>query len=154
MAKKLIQFLDFESEYDFLVLGIFCAYRDYKICFELNNVLELSFEMQDDFELQLEKKGSTGQFPIFLAENADEEQYFVIGNKGNNGLFIPELRQVDYFLLIRNQTRDNSTSELIEKIKSIEIVSSVIEISPKELKSGEHFMYIEKKVEKPKYIHD
>ena len=57
MAKKVVQFLDFESEYDFLLMGIFCAYRDYKLCFELNNALELSFEKLDDFEIALDKKG-------------------------------------------------------------------------------------------------
>ena len=48
MAKKVVQFLDFETEYDFLLLGIYCAYRDYRLCFELNLALELSFEKQDD----------------------------------------------------------------------------------------------------------
>lgn len=56
MTKKVVQFLDFKTEYDFLLLGIYCAYRDYRICFELNHALELSFEKQDDFEIQLEKK--------------------------------------------------------------------------------------------------
>jgi hypothetical protein len=154
MAKKIVQFLDFETEYDFLLLGIYCAYRDYRICFELNIALELSFEKQDDFEIQLEKKGSTGQFPIFLAENNDEEQFFVIGNKGNNGLLIPELKQVDYFLLVRNNSRYTTSQILIEKIKSINIVSSVLEYFPDELKSGDLFLYIEKKAEKTTPTHD
>ena len=154
MAKKIVQFLDFETEYDFLLLGIYCAYRDYRICFELNIALELSFEKQDDFEIQLEKKGSTGQFPIFLAENNDEEQFFVIGNKGNNGLLIPELKQVDYFLLVRNNSRYTTSQILIEKIKSINIVSSVLEYFPDELKSGDLFLFIEKKAEKPTPTHD
>lgn len=154
MAKKIVQFLDFETEYDFLLLGIYCAYRDYRICFELNIALELSFEKQDDFEIQLEKKGSTGQFPIFLAENNDEEQFFVIGNKGNNGLLIPELKQVDYFLLVRNNSRYTTSQILIEKIKSINIVSSVLEYFPDELKSGDLFLYIEKKAEKTTSTHD
>ena len=154
MAKKIVQFLDFETKYDFLLLGIYCAYRDYRICFELDKVLELSFEKQDDFEIQAEKKGSTGQFPIFFAENSDEEQFFVVGNKGNNGLLISELKQVDYFLLVRNNSRYTTSQILIEKIKSINIVSSVLEYFPDELKSGDLFLYIEKKAEKPTPTHD
>jgi len=154
MAKKVIQFLDFKTEYDFLLLGIYCAYRDYRICFELNHALELSFEKQDDFEIQLEKKGSTGQFAIFLAENSDEEQFFVVSNKSVNGLLVPELKQVDYFLLVRNNTRYTTSQHLIEKIKSINIVSSVLEYFPDELKSGDLFLYIEKKAEKPTTTHD
>lgn len=154
MTKKVVQFLDFKTEYDFLLLGIYCAYRDYRICFELNHALELSFEKQDDFEIQLEKKGATGQFAIFLAENSDEEQFFVVSNKSVNGLLIPELKQVDYFLLVRNNTRYTTTQLLIEKIKSINIVSSVLEYFPDDLKSGDLFLYIEKKAEKPTPTHD
>jgi hypothetical protein len=148
MAKKVVQVLDFVTEYDFLLLGIYCAYRDYKLCFELNKVLELSFEKKEDFEMQLEKKGSSGQFPVFFAENIDEEEYFVIGNKGNNGLFIPELKQVDYFLLVRNYSRYTTTDSLIENIKPIKIISSVLKYNPVDLKSGDLFLYIEKKAEK------
>jgi hypothetical protein len=154
MAKKVVQFLDFKTEYDFLLMGIYCAYRDYRLCFELNLALELSFEKQDDFEIQLEKKGSTGQFAVFLAENSDEEQFFVVSNKCNNGLLIPELKQVDYFLLVRNNTRYTTTEHLIEKIKSINIVSSVLEYFPEDLKSGDLFLYIEKKSEKTTSTHD
>jgi hypothetical protein len=154
MAKKVVQFLDFETEYDFLLLGIYCAYRDYRLCFELNHALELSFEKQDDFEIQLEKKGTSGQFPIFMAENNDGEQFFVVGNKGNNGFLISELKQVDYFLLVRNNTRYTTSQILTEKIKSINIVSSVQEYFPDELKSGDLFLYIEKKAEKTTPTHD
>jgi hypothetical protein len=148
MSKKVVQVLDFVKEYDFLLLGIYCAYRDYKLCFELNKVLELSFEKKEDFEMQLEKKGSSGQFPVFFAENSDEEEYFVIGNKGSNGLLIPELKQVDYFVLVRNNTRYTTTDSLIENIKPIKIISSVVKYNPEELKSGDLFLYIEKKAEK------
>ena len=147
MAKKVVQFLDFESEYDFLLMGIFCAYRDYKLCFELNNALELSFEKLDDFEIALDKKGS-GQFPLFFADNPEEEEFFVIGNKGSNGFFVPELKQVDYFLIVRNYTRETTIENLIRKIKTIKIVSSVVEYDPAELKSGDLFLYIERKAEK------
>ena len=148
MAKKVVQVLDFVTEYDFLLLGIYCAYRDYKLCFELNKVLELSFEKKEDFEMKLEKKGSAGQFPVFFAENTDEEEYFVIGNKGSNGLLIPELKQVDYFVLVRNNTRYTTTDSLIEDIKPIKIISSVVKYNPEELKSGDSFLYIEKNAEK------
>ena len=152
MAKKFVQVLNFETEYDFLLLGIFCAYRDYKLCFELNNALEISFEKQDDFEIQLEKKGSKGQFPIFLAENLDGEDFFIVGNKGSNGLFIPELKQTDYFLLVRNYTRYTTPETLIEKIKPIKIISSVVNYNPEELKSGDLFLYIEKKADKQPHL--
>jgi len=55
---------------------------------------------------------------------------------------------VDYFLLVRNNTRYTTSELLTEKIKLINIVSSVQEYFPDELKSGDLFLYIEKKAEK------
>ena len=77
-----------------------------------------------------------------------------MSNKSVNGLLVPELKQVDYFLLVRNNTRYTTSQHLIEKIKSINIVSSVLEYFPDELKSGDLFLYIEKKAEKPTTTHD
>jgi hypothetical protein len=143
MAKKQTFILEYQEDYDFLLVGIFCAYRDYRICFELNKVLELAFERIADLEIKMEKKGSTSLFPVFTGSNQDDEYYFVVGNKGTNGHFIPELKQIDFFLKIRNYSRYTEMNDLIRKIKSISIVSSVIEIEPEELKSAENFLLIE-----------
>ena len=143
MAKKQTFTLDYQEDYDFILLGIFCAYRDYRLCFEIDKLLDLSLERLTDIELKMEKKGSTGLFPVFLSTNVDDEFYFIIGNKGNNGHFIPELKQIDYFLKIRNFSRYTKAEDLVKKIKTISIVSSVIEIIPKELKSAENFLIVE-----------
>src|SRR4051794_27875394 len=115
MAKKLLT-LDYQDEYDFLLSGIFCAYRDYRVCFELNRVLELNLERQDDLELALERRGSTGLFPVFSYVNADDEEYFLIGNKGTVGLFATEHPRIDFFMLIKNATRYTSIEMLHKKM--------------------------------------
>jgi hypothetical protein len=143
MAKKQTYTLDYQEDYDFILLGIFCAYRDYRLCFEVDKILDLSLERLKDVELKMEKKGSSGLFPVFLSTNVDDEYYFIIGNKGSIGHFIPELKQIDYFLKIRNFSRYTKPEELIKKLKTISIVSSVIELNPEEMKSAENFLIVE-----------
>ncbi len=143
MAKKQTYILDYQEDYDFILLGIFCAYRDYRLCFEVDNILDLSLERMKDVELTMEKKGSSGLFPVFISTNVDDENYFIIGNKGSNGYFIPELKQVDYFLKIRNFSRYTKPDEIIKKLKTISIVSSAIEINPEVLKSAANFLMVE-----------
>ena len=143
MAKKQTYTLDYQEDYDFILLGIFCAYRDYRLCFEVDKILDLSLERLKDVELKMEKKGSSGLFPVFLSTNVDDEYYFIVGNKGSIGHFIPELKQIDYFLKIRNFSRYTKPDELIKKLKTISIVSSVIELNPDEMKSAENFLIAE-----------
>ena len=143
MAKKQTFTLDFTPEYDFILIGIFCAYRDYRLCFELNKLLDLNLERQTDLELKLDKKGSSGKFPYFLYLTDDEEEIYLISNKGTNAYFIPELKQTDYFFLVKNQSRYTDINELIQMIKSISLVSSVMEPDPYELKSAENFLLLE-----------
>lgn len=154
MAKKQTYTLDFTPDYEFLLIGIFCAYRDYRLCFELNRFLQFNLERQTDLEIRVDQKGATGRFPYFFFFNEDEEEIYLVSNKGNKYYFIPELKQCDYFLLIKNQSRHTSAEEIEKKIRFISIVSSTSEIDVATLKSAENFLFlepvIEKEQEKPK----
>jgi len=154
VAKKQTFTLDFKPDYDFLLLGIFCAYRDYKLCAELNRHLQYNFEKLPDLEIRPDNRGSSYLFPYFFYLNEDEEEIYLISNKGNKYFFIPELKQCDYFLVIKNQSRYTTVEELERKIRFISIVSSTFEIEPSELKSAENFLFLEpnidKEPEKPK----
>ncbi len=142
MAKKLIT-LQFEEDYDFLLLGIFCTYRDYKLCYEINRQLEVSMERQADLELKMEKKGSSSLFSIFSCNNADDENYFIINNKGSNGHFLSEMKQVDYFLMIRNYSRYTNITDITKRISELKNVSVVTEMDVTQLKSAENFLMVE-----------
>ncbi len=153
MAKKQTFTLDFVPDFDFIVIGIFSAYRDYRVCFELNRILHLNMIRQDDLEVKLEKKGSSGSFPWFFQLNDDEEEYYLVANKGNHGFLIPELRQTDYFLVVKNPSRYTTAADLESRIRFVAIISSTTEIDPTAVKSAENFLLLEPvndEEEKPK----
>jgi hypothetical protein len=141
MSKKLFK-LDYEESYDFLLMAIFTGSRHYKLCYEINNVLEIGFERIADFENHVDKKASRGAFPLFRYYSTDEEEYFIIGNKGTIAIFIPEYKQVDFFLMIRNPSRYTTSQIIINKLKQLKQVSSIIEVDPKKVKSADNFLLI------------
>jgi hypothetical protein len=143
VAKKQTFTLDFVPDYDFIVIGIYCAYRDYRVCFELNRVLNLGLVRKDDLQIHLEKKGSSGEFSWFFQLNDDEEEYYLVSNKGTHGYFIPELKPTDYFLVIKNPSRYTQPEDLERRIRFVAIISSTVEIDPHELKSAENFLLLE-----------
>lgn len=154
MAKKVVQVVDFAPEFDFLVFGIFCSYRDHRLCHEINKRLEFQLQRQADVEVKLDRKGSAGLFSNFFFISENEEEIYLVSNKSANGLLIPEQKAIDYFLVIKGCSRYMVPEEMISSMKSIHIISSVIEIDPTGLKSAENFLSLEpvneSEYEKPK----
>lgn len=143
MARKQTFNLEYIPEYDFLLIGIICSHRDYRLCYELNRALNLQLKRQPDLEMIMEKKGSTSVFSRFLFENEDGEEIYLIVNRGTNGYYIPEMKMVDYFVVIKNQARHTEVDQLIPKITGIKNVSSAMLMDPTDLKSAENFLLLE-----------
>jgi len=141
MAKKVLK-LDIKNEYDFLLLAVICSYKDYRLCFELNQQLKLKLKRENDLEL-LNKQKNKSVFSNFYFASPDNEQFRIINNKGSARTFIPEMKTIDYFMMIKNLNQKKSVDDLITKIKRVEIISGVYEINPDELKSAENFLIIE-----------
>lgn len=142
MGKKVLT-LDYREEFDFLLLGIISPYRDYQVCHEINKTLGSDFERQDDFTLQMERKGSKGVFSVFQHRSEDEEDFFLIANKGTGGLFISSLKHIDFFMMIRNHSRYTSIEELTRNLKRMRLISSIVLLDPPAIKSADNFLYIE-----------
>lgn len=141
MPKKVLK-LDFEGDFEFALAGMLCGYKDYRLCFELNLALNLNFERNDDISLSAGRPGSSTRHSYYSFNGPDNEVYHILSNrdKGNTGFYIPEMKNVDYFLLITGASPSFDVSMIISTIRNIEIISGIYEINPKELKSADSFL--------------
>ena len=140
--KKTLDF-DYGEHLDFALIGIVCAHKDFRLCFEMDKTLEIKLCKEDDFELKKDRRGSASNFSQYHYNNGDNEQYIVLGNKGSNGYFINELRHVDYFLLIKNISPFHTMENIIEQLKKISIITRVEIIEATHYKSSENFLLID-----------
>ena len=134
--------LDIEYDYDFTLFGISCHEKDYRICWALNNKLRLEFKKVQDIESKEKKKKENTKYPLF--EFIDEEahrEYFIIGNRSDSALLIPEQKHADYFLMVRGNFNDAEKEILLKNIKSIQIILTAFEIQPNELKSKQNLIF-------------
>ena len=101
MPKKVLK-LDFESSFDFALAGIVCGYKDFRLCFELNLALNLNFKRNEDIYLSTGRPGSRTRHSYYNFLGIDNEIYHILSNrdKGNTGLYIPEMKNIDYFLIV------------------------------------------------------
>ena len=157
--------LKIEYDYDFVLIGISSREKDYRLCWALNNKLGIDLTKIESLEIKSKKQTTPSFFSLFKFENADEFiEYFVIANvsenkifaskdnnlfgKGEdetqsteNGILIPEHKQMNCFFVIRGETDDNSVEEIIKKIKEIDMVLAAARIEVAELKSKTNLVF-------------
>ena len=148
MAKKIL--LETRSEHAlFTLTGISCHLRDYHLIFLLNEKLDLEFKKEEDFL----------GYPFFFCRDENcFNAYYLLGNRGQDSILLPEMKQIDYLLLIEGPFKKIQKERLIKKIQSIDNILMSFEIKLEIIKNIEsvlndleiHFMNIHKEL-KVKY---
>jgi hypothetical protein len=134
--------LKFELDLDFVLVAITTQLKDYMFCFKLNKQLGVNFCKVDDLELSFSATDDPSYFSrYFYLLNESETELYILSNKGSEGFLIPEMKKVDFFLLIRNYIDDDDLKVLINGINKIQDVLVAAEVDPKKLKSKENLIF-------------
>ena len=137
MSKVLLRL---EDDYDFTLIGISSHIKDYRLCFELNRLLNIDLVRAEDYKISTKNGTTTCSFYEFI----DEEnylEYYLITNLGDNGYLIKEQNTVDFFLLIKGNTSDNLTANIILKINTLSLVLTSFNFDPSQLKSKKNLLF-------------
>jgi hypothetical protein len=134
--------LKLELDFDFIVLAITTSLKDYRLCFYLNKFAPANFIRVDELALPLSNSHTVALFNryTYLPENNDTE-FYLLSNKGSEGLLIPEMNRVDYFLVIKNFIDDEDLEAWISHLKQIPEVLAAVEVDVKKLKSKENLLF-------------
>ena len=128
--------LEIEYDYDFVLIGISSHEKDYRICWALNNQLGLNLVKTEALEIKDKKQDDPSFFSLFSFELPDEfMEYFIIANRSEKGLLIPEQKQVDYFFIIRGEIENDKVMEMIKLIKESSLVQTAFRVDVNALKS-------------------
>jgi len=133
--------LEIEYDYDFVLIGISSHEKDYRICWALNNQLGLNLVKTEALEIKDKKQDDPSFFSLFSFELPDEfMEYFIIANRSEKGLLIPEQKQVDYFFIIRGEIENDKVMEMIRLIKESSLVQTAFRIDVNALKSKQNLI--------------
>lgn len=134
--------LEVEYEYDFDLIGISCHARDYRIVWSLNKALGLQLvKKKSDFDLKAKRQKEATHHSIYEYHHVEDHvEYILLLNKSGNSVIVPEHKSVDYLLILQNNfTAD--LDDLLQKIKSIELVLTAFRIDVDSLKSKENLIF-------------
>jgi hypothetical protein len=133
--------LEIEYDYDFVLIGISSHEKDYRICWALNNKLQLDLIKTEPLEIKDKKQEDLSHFSLFCFERPDEfMEYFIIANRSEKGLLIPEQKQVDYFFIIRGEIENDAVMDMVKQIKEINLVQMAFRIDVHSLKSKQNLI--------------
>jgi hypothetical protein len=153
--------LEIEFDYDFVLIGISSHEKDYRLCWTINNTLNLQLTKQESLEIKGKKQTTPSFFSFFLFEKQDDFiDYAIIANlsesktveqttstlfdaldESDNEYLIPEQKQMNYFFLIRGEIENEEVNEIIQQIKEIENVQTAVRIDVKSLRSKQNLIF-------------
>lgn len=140
MAKKFIR-LSEEDKFDFIVVGIVCHLRDYRLSMALNKKLGINLSKQDEYTVFNNKRMEDQFFSFYEYLNEDEDRYNLICNKSQKGFLLPEQNQVDFLFLVSTTRMRLDESVLVATIKEIPIVLAAFKFDALKLKSRENLVF-------------
>jgi len=144
MAKKILLETRSESAL-YTLIGISCHLRDYQLTYLLNLKLDLSFTKEEDFR----------DYSFFFCRDENcFNAYYLLGNRGQESILLPEMKQTDYLLLIEGPFKKFQSDRLLKNIQGIDSVLTAFEVKIDVIKNFEtmlndleiHFMNIHKEL--------
>jgi hypothetical protein len=132
-----------EHAYDFDLLGLVSPVRDYKAAWLINRELEIDLVKVEDLELDFYNGPTLKISQYFLSLPHGFVQ--LLKNKALNSTnqisyLVPELRSMDYFLLVQDETFQISINTFAEKLSQNPLVQNVMKLDISKLKSKENLL--------------
>lgn len=134
-------FLDIGFDYDFMLLGIVSLEKAHRLVWFINR--ELSYQFAHDGELVLyEEEIPVAAYTKYaFTDEINHLDFFLIENKDESSYLIPELRQVDFFMMIKGALDFLDVKTLITNMKPIEPIQLITEIDHQKLKSKQNLIF-------------
>jgi len=134
--------LKIRYEYPFEVIGIVSGAKDYRLCHCINKELKMNFCRVNDLQMVMNRQGDETSFSFFKDENQEPEKFMLIGNKGSNAWFFPEIKNVDYLFVACDPGNWFDMDEMLQRLRKLEVIGGAYEITYDRLKSKENLLFL------------
>lgn len=115
--------LDLAIDEDFCLLGVVSDEPDYKLCWLINNSLDMNFEKQEDLQLFHPRLKEEQAFSLFSYHNENALITFrIIRNRTENGYYLDELKNIDYLVHIQGEINTEKINQFIHALGALNSV--------------------------------
>ena len=125
------------------LLGIVTTVKDYRFCWNLNNMLGINFRINHDIEINMKRKKRQYFFSVYeYAEPNSALCHYLYNNLYDGEYLFPEFKNLDFLWLMKN---DTVTEEYLDQIKlmlrNIPGVQLVTELTNEKIKNKEYLIF-------------
>ncbi len=132
MSKKLSKKVDYFEDYH--IIALVSHLKDYTLCHHINSGLRLDLIKYDDLVLAIPTTEENSFSWYFYQDKESRTFYYLIGNKGENGILMSSQKTVDYFLLIKNPVSEQFLKSITGKIRKIPNITAVFDFNMRQFK--------------------
>ncbi len=119
------------------LLGIVVSSKNYRFCWQVNNVLGYNFRLEPELEIQLVKKGRDYFFRVYhYNEDGTFLHQYIYHNQHEGEYLLPEFRHMDFLWLLKGENvEDGQCRQIIQQVKDIPGVQLVTELTNEKIKN-------------------
>ena len=133
--------LDLAIDEDFCLLGLVSDETDYKLCWLINQSLEMNFEKQEDLQLFHPKLEEEQMFSLFSYHDDDAMITFrIIQNRAENGFYLDELKHIDYLIHIQGEINASRINGFMQSVSTLEPVRMCVPSDLTRIKNQERLL--------------
>ena len=95
-----------------------------------------------DLELDLEGLSEPSFFSYFEYCPPETEYYFtLVQNKGSNAYLVPEKKELDYLLIIRDDYPEKIPNQIKTELGKVDLIQAIFLLPVEKLKSKENLIF-------------
>ncbi len=128
---------------DTRLLGIVAPIEQYRFCWHLNQMLNFNFRINNNIEIQLNKKERKYFFPIYeFGEQSGTIKHYLYNNEDDGEYLLPEFKHLDFLWLIKDDImHDDDVIMLTSSIRTIPSVQLITELTNEKIKNKQHLIF-------------
>ena len=135
--------LQVTHQYEFELIGLVAPLKDYKMAWLINNILEIKLVKVVDFKMEF-----LNQPDLIISQYILKKEHGFIKllrnrSYSNNGLvrhLIPELKFMDYFLVLQDYTFEMDINAYIDNLSADSLIQNAVKLDISKLKSKENLL--------------
>lgn len=128
-------------EEDFCLLGVVADEPDFKLCWMINQALEMNFEKQEDIQLFHRKRNEEQVFSLFSYHDPDALiTYRIIQNRSENGYYLDDLKNIDYLIHIQGEIQTERITDFMQSVNSLQPVRMCVPSDLSRIKNKERLL--------------
>jgi len=133
--------LELAIEEDFCLLGVVSDEPDYKLCWRINQSLDMNFEKHEELKLY-HKKMDEEQLISYFSYHDDDSliTYRLIKNRADKGYFLDELKNIDYLIHIQGEINTGRIRTFMASISALEPVRMCVPSDLSRIKHKERLL--------------